>query len=299
MDFRHLQTFKAIVDEGSFAGAAERLQYAQSTVTLQVQQLETELGVELFDRQKKKIQLTGAGRNLLTHANHVINQMEALQQSMRELLSGETGHIRLGIIEPLASLRLPQVLLTFCEAYPKIHLTIEAHGTGIISQKVADGELDLGLTATPRPGLNLIFEPLFVEPMALMLPVQHPLNQQEIIQLSDLTPYRLLLTSSTCAYRQLIERTLIEQGATKIYSGLEIGSVEALKRSVQRGLGVAIVPAMVANPLPENTVLRSFANLDLQVSIGLVQKPDFIESRALQHLRQLLRQEFSRTSVKL
>jgi DNA-binding transcriptional LysR family regulator len=299
MDFRHLQTFRAIVDEGSFAGAAERLQYAQSTVTLQVQQLETELGVELFDRQKKKIQLTKAGHNLLTHARHVLNQMEALQQSMTELVAGETGHIRLGVIEPLASLRMPRVLLNFCEAYPKMHLTLETWGTGITSQKVAEGELDLALTATPRPSLNLVFEPLFVEPLTLLLPLQHPLNQLEKIQLVDLVRHRLLLTHSSCSYRELLERTLLEHGLMKPHLGLVIGSLEALKRSVQQGLGVAIVPVMATNPLPAGTTSHSLDNLDLRVSIGLVHKADLAGGRALDYLVKLLRQEFSTSNPQI
>ena len=296
MDFRHLQTFRMIVEEGSFAGAAEQLQYAQSTVTLQVQQLETELGIELFDRRKKKVQLTNAGRNLLTHATYVLNQMEALHHSMQELVAGETGHIRLGVIEPLASLRLPRVLLTFCEAYPKANLTLEVLGTGITSQKVADGELDLGITAAPRPGLNLIFEPLFVDAMVLLLPTDHPLNQLEAISITDLAHHRLLLTHPTCAYREFIERTMNEKGV-RLYSGIEIGSMEALKRAVQHRLGVAIIPGMATNSLPEGTVTRQFANLELLMSIGMVRRPDLIESHALQDLSKWLRKEFSQTQA--
>ena len=74
MDLRHLQTFKVIAETGSFVQAAERLQYAQSTLTLHIQQLEAELGVELFDRQRRKIQLTAAGHTLLIHTQHVLNK---------------------------------------------------------------------------------------------------------------------------------------------------------------------------------------------------------------------------------
>lgn len=76
MDLRHLHTFKTIAEAGSFVQAAERLQYAQSTITLQIQQLEEELGVELFDRRRRKIQLTSAGYTLLIHAQHVLNQLK-------------------------------------------------------------------------------------------------------------------------------------------------------------------------------------------------------------------------------
>jgi DNA-binding transcriptional LysR family regulator len=91
MDLRHLQTFKVIAETGSFVQAAERLQYAQSTLTLHIQQLEAELGVELFDRQRRKIQLTAAGHTLLIHTQHVLNQVEQMQQDLSDLAAGESG----------------------------------------------------------------------------------------------------------------------------------------------------------------------------------------------------------------
>ena len=118
MDLRHLQTFKVIAETGSFVQAAERLQYAQSTLTLQIQQLEAELGVELFDRQRRKIQLTAAGHTLLIHTQHVLHQVEQMQQDLSDLAAGESGTLRVGMIEPIARLHLIQVMCTFRERYP-------------------------------------------------------------------------------------------------------------------------------------------------------------------------------------
>ena len=98
MDLRQLQTFQAVVEHGSFLRAAEALLYAQSTITLHIQQLENDLGVPLFARQGKKAQLTEAGRLLAVEAAQILGRVEALRRTMCELAEGEAGYVRLGAI---------------------------------------------------------------------------------------------------------------------------------------------------------------------------------------------------------
>lgn len=150
MEFRHLKTFQTIIQTGSFLQAAEQLQYAQSTITLHIQQLEQELGVKLFLRHGKKIKLTAAGKALEVHANFLLHRAQMLHQEMLELVAGKTGHIRIGSIEPVASLQLPPLLVKFCREYPKVRLTLETGVTDVITQRVASGKLDLAICSAPR-----------------------------------------------------------------------------------------------------------------------------------------------------
>ena len=292
MELRHIYTFQAIVKEGSFLKAAEKLMYAQSTITLHVQQLEAELGVKLFLRQGKKVQLTEAGRSLQEQADSLVARAMALQQTMFDLVAGEAGHVRIGVIEPTASLRLPQILVSFCQERPRIQLTIEVGNTHAISRRVACGALDLGICSLPEADLGLDFAPLFVESLALLLPEHHPLVAEPIIRIQQLAKQRLLLTERECPYRQIIEQTLQEHGRNP-YSGLEIASsLQTLTRLVQHGLGLAIVPRAAATPLPEKTVLRDIADVQLSLPIGLVLLADEISpSRALEALLILLHKE--------
>lgn len=273
MDLRHLATFQAVVKEGSFLRAAEKLEYAQSTVTLHIQQLESELGVQLFERQGKKIQLTEAGRTLQEHAAQMLGCAEVLKQTMADLSGGEAGHIRIGSIEPTASERLTPLLVHFCQARPRLRLTLEVAGTCIISKRVATGDLDLGICSPPPAHLGLSFEPLFVEPMALLLPEKHPLATAETVQAKDLPQMSLLLTERSCAYREVVEKALLKQGANP-YSGIEISSIEALKRAVQGGLGIAVVPVLAATPPPPGTVLREIPKLEVGLSVGIIYRAD-------------------------
>ncbi len=289
MELRHLYTFQMIVKEGSFLQAAEKLQYAQSTITLHIQQLEAELGVKLFARQGKKVQLTEAGRALRDQAEHLLQRAQALQQAMVDVVAGEAGHLRMGAIEPTASLRLPSLLVQFYQERPKVLLTLEVGGTNFISRQVASGNLDVGICSPPPAYLGLTFEPLFVEKMALLLPENHPLAKIEVICPADLAEQRLLLTEPGCAYRAVIENAMLQHG-TNPYSGIEISSIAALIRMVQSGLGLAIVPTAIASPPPTGTVLRDVHEVDLGLQVGLVRLPDNSSpGRALEALLTSLR----------
>ncbi len=271
MDLRHLQTFKAIAEEGSFVQAADRLQYAQSTITLQIQQLEEELGVQLFDRQRRKIQLTRAGHALLRHAIQVLNQMEQMQQDLQDLAQGESGHLHVGLIEPIASKYLAPVLQVFCERYPRIRLTIEVVSTITTHDKVAAGELDLGISTPPPGNADLSFEPLLTESMVLLIPQQHPLEQQENIYLRDLQNQRILLTNPPCAYRTAIEQAFMAQGIS-ISSSIEIGSLPAIKQAIQGGLGIALLPNISTRPTLPGTIVRTLTNWSLHLPMGLIKR---------------------------
>jgi DNA-binding transcriptional LysR family regulator len=291
MELRHIYTFQAIVKEGSFLKAAEKLMYAQSTITLHIQQLEAELGVKLFIRQGKKVQLTEAGRSLQEQADSLVARAMALQQTMFDLVAGEAGHVRIGAIEPTASLRLPQLLTPFCQERPRIRLTIEVGNTRTISQRVASGALDIGICSPPAAHLGLDFEPLFVEQLVLLLPEAHPLASAETIRVQDLAKQRLLLSEEDCSYRETIENALLKRRANP-YSGLEIGSMETMKRAVQSGMGLALLPRASVTPPPEHTCLRKIDGLQLSLPIGLVLLADEISpSRALEALLILLHKE--------
>jgi DNA-binding transcriptional LysR family regulator len=273
MELRQLQTFQAVVRGGSFLRAAADLGYAQSTVTLHVQQLETSLGVLLFARQGKRVRLTEAGRALTEHADDLLGRVDALRRSMADFAAGDAGHVRAGAIEPAATLRLSPLLARFCAARPRLRLTLEVGGTRSLSEQVAAGDLDVAIASPPPVHLALTFERLFVEAMALLVPSRHPLATAPDVRPADLTGHRVLLTERVCAYRAETERVLLAHGADP-YSGIEIGSMGALKRGVQDGLGVGILPRAIVTPPPPATVVRDLAGVDIGLPVGIVRRPE-------------------------
>jgi LysR family transcriptional regulator, regulator of the ytmI operon len=269
MEFRHLQTFQAIVQEGNFLKAAEKLQYAQSTITLHIQQLEAELGVKLFSRRGKRTELTVAGRTLRDHADQLLHRAANLQQTMTDLVAGEAGHLRIGSIEPVASVHLPAILVQFCHEHPKVRLTLEVGVTQLISQRVASGTLDLAICSPPSANLDLTFELLFHDPIALLVPDIHQLATLDEISASSLGKERLILTEEHCPYRNILEKTLLSQGINP-FSGIEVMSLEALKQMVRYGLGIGVIPTAAITSPPPNTIARNISGLNLKLPVGIV-----------------------------
>lgn len=244
-----------------------------STITLHIQQLEAELEVKLFKRRGKQVQLTAAGRALSSHANFLLHRAKILQQEMAEIVAGKAGHLRIGSIEPVASLRLPPLLVSFCHQYPNVRLTLETGVTQIISQRVAQGKLDLAICSPPSTKLGLNFETLFYDSMALLIPTEHHLSKKNILEVVDLAEERLLLTEPNCPYRRVFEAEILARGVNP-YSGIEIMSLKALQRMVESGLGIGVMPLDIITPPPQNTVIKTINNVNLELPVGIAVLPD-------------------------
>lgn len=288
MDLRHLSTFQAIAEAGSFVRAAERLGYAQSSITTQMQQLEQRFGLELFTRHGKGVDLTEAGRVFQEQAARVLERLAMLEHTMDQLASGDGGHVRLGVIEPSASLRLPAILAEFLAQRPQVKIAMEVHNSQTICQRLATGELDLGVCASTSLTPELRIEPLFDEEIGFLVPARHPLASHETLVVAQVVRERMLVSQPGCIYRRLMEDALEARGVVP-NSDLAIGSNEGLKRAVQEGLGVAPMPLAAATPVPPGTQLKRLADLDLRLPIGLVRPAEtpFV-SKACQALADLL-----------
>ncbi|GHO70536.1 putative HTH-type transcriptional regulator YusT [Ktedonobacter sp. SOSP1-52] len=278
MELRYLATFQTIVREGSFIKAAETLSYAPSTITLHVQHLESELGFKLFVRQGKQIQLSTAGQALYEQADTLLQHARTLEQTMKEIVAGESGSLRIGVIEPAASVYFMPLLAEFCQEYPKMHVTLEVTSTRFICQRVATGKLEIGLCSPPPAELGLTFEPLFFEPIALLIPATHPLAELTHVTPADLQDQRLLLTGQYCAYRETIEHFFTQRGLN-MRPCMEISSFDTLKQGVKAGIGIAVVPARAVTPAPEGTVLHPLAEFELRLPVGLVRSSQHYISR--------------------
>jgi LysR family transcriptional regulator, regulator of the ytmI operon len=292
MDIRHLQTFQAILDEGNFARAALTLNYGQSTVTLHIQQLEAELGTPLFIRRGRKLKLTEAGTLLSQRSQHILQQLTALGQHIQDLTTGEAGLLRIGCIEPAASLRLLPLLKEVRQQHPKLNLTLEVAGTPIIAEQVAKGELDIGICTPPPPHLQLRFEPLFTEELVVLLPQHHSLLESETLTLAQLAREPLLVTEKTCAYRKMIEATFLERGLTPLLN-TSISSSWALRQAIQLGMGIGLMPRLAVTPPPKGTRVRELTDVSFHLSVGMVQRHDEVISQAGQAFQKVVRERLA------
>src|SRR5262245_42777400 len=273
MDLRHLSTFQTVLREGSFLRAARALRLAQPTVTLHIQELEAELGLELFDRRGRRRQQTPAGELLAQRVLPILDSLEALERSLEELRDGRSGLLRLGSIEPAASRRLMPLLGRLRAQRPGLRVRLEVAGTSGVRRGVADAVIDVGLSSAPPAELALRFEPLFDEEIVLLLPRSHPLARKRRLLARDLEGQPLALTESGCSYRRRVEASLQERGVRPQWA-LECGSAGSLPAAVSHGLGLALLPRLTADPQPAGTVMRRLTDLPIALPVGLVSRPE-------------------------
>ncbi|RXT07876.1 LysR family transcriptional regulator [Ammoniphilus sp. CFH 90114] len=270
MDLKTLKTFHMIVKYGSFHRAADEMNYVQSTVTMQIQKLESELGILLIERGKK-IRLTEAGRLFYEQSLPIMKDIDRLEKNLLDLQLGESGNIRLGVTEPTASYRLPRILESFLTQYPKIRIAIEVANTPTLSERLLKGDLDLALCSTPDIGSDLHFEPWFKESFVVLMPENHPLAHLSAVSPEDIRSHRLLITSATCPYRKKLEMVLQESGNIPIET-MEIGSMTALPYYVESGLGIALVPEIALKPIPAGTTIRPLNGSLVHMTFGVLFK---------------------------
>ena len=243
MELRQLHTFRAVAEALSFTRAAEALDYAQSSVTAQIQSLEAELGVSLFDRLGKRVILTEAGQRLHGYAEQLLRLSVEARAAVQEGAE-PSGVLTIGAPESLCVYRLPPVLSQFHALYPHVQVIFRPGLCPDLRRGLGEGTIDLAfLLDELLPSGNLIVEPLIPEPILLLTYPGHPLTRFTQVTLSTLQGEAVLLTEAGCSYRVPFERELARAGAHPT-SLLEFGSVEAIKQCVMAGMGITVLPAV-------------------------------------------------------
>ncbi len=241
MEIRHLKTFLTVAKLLSFNKAAERLNYAQSSISAQIQALEDELGVQLFDRMGRYILLTEAGERLIEYAEKIID----LADETRAEIGGEKeprGSLTIRIPQSLGAYRLTPVLKQFHERFPSVglHLTPCAHES--VRKDLQKGGIDLAFLLTESyQAADVEAEALGFESIVLVASPTHRLAKKKLVRTRDLQGETVLLSKVDCSYRRQFEQIMHEQGvlpaSTPIFHGVEI-----LKRCAVEGMGVTILP---------------------------------------------------------
>ncbi len=242
MELRQIKTFRAVATTLSFTRAAEALDYAQSSVTAQVQALEEELRVPLFERLGKRVILTEAGQRLLVYADKMLK----LAQEAREAVASDVepqGALTVGAPESLCVYRLPPVLQQFRVRFPRVRLVFRpVVATAEMYRALHDGRMDVCfLLENAVADDALTGERLVAEPLRILAHPEHPLARRTRVAPGDLEGEPLLLTEPGCSYRVPFERALAAAGCCP-GSVMEFGSVEAIKQCVIAGMGIAILP---------------------------------------------------------
>jgi len=245
VELRHLRYFVAVAEERHFGRAAERLKIAQPPLSRQIQTLEAELGVTLFDRSRRKVELTAAGATLLEHARRVFETVELAARETRRAGRGELGRIAIGYPSSLAYSGLADLLRTFRSRYPDVAITLQGLAPQAQIDALKDGGLDVGFVRAPLDEPGLASLPVRREPLVAVLPADHPLASRTRIPLSLLAeePFVLFPRSRGAAFFDQLMRLCHAAGFTpRIVQEAQQLDIVSL---VAAGFGVSILPSSV------------------------------------------------------
>lgn len=244
MEIKQLKAFATVARQGSFSRAAELLDYAQSSISGQIQLLETDLGIRLFERLGRKVVLTGEGERLLVYAEQVLKLIDEARESVLHAALPK-GPLRIGAPESLCISRLPPLLKEYNRRHPDVELILKLGGSSDFHRWLLDNSVDVAFFIDRQVvAETFISEALCDEPMVIAAGIDHPISERTSVGPADLRGESLILTESGNSYRAIMDRILAEANVQP-KSTLESGSIEAIKKLVISGLGVTLLPRVV------------------------------------------------------
>lgn len=238
---RQLQAFVAVALAGSFSRAAERLHMAQSGVSVLVRELETELGIRLFDRTTRRVELTEAGREFRADAERLIAELDRSVRHTRDLVARRRGRLAVATTPLLASALLAKVIAEFHRMVPGVQVALVDLRTDQVVARVKSGEVDLGVGTFAPDEEGLDEHPLLRDRLMLFCAADHPLAQKARPRWKDLKDQPLVALTRESGIRGLVERCYEAAGlvARPDYELSQISTVLAL---VEAGLGISVLP---------------------------------------------------------
>ncbi|GHO49596.1 LysR family transcriptional regulator [Ktedonospora formicarum] len=274
MEMHQLTYFLAAAQTQNFRKAAELSLVAQSALSRQIATLEEELGVELFERKKKRVTLTAAGQDFARHVRNALEQLQEGQQELSELRGGHRGTLLLGCIESLASAFLPELFANFHQHYPHVRLKVRVNHTDELITSVEQGEIELGFILDPKLQSELLItKELFRQPLHLLVSIRHPLAQtnKSAVTLERIAHEPFLLLDETSRMGQITQRIFAQRGL-RMRPLVEIESVEGLKEMVRQDIGVTLtLPALIRpSQVDHDLVLLPIADLPEEFIFALV-----------------------------
>jgi len=237
---RQLRIFEAVARHSSVSRAAAELHLTQPAVSMQVKQLEDQIGLPLIDQIGKKLCLTEAGVELCRHAERITAQVVELNASMDQLRGLERGVLRLAAVST-ANYFLPKFIATFSARHPGVRISLQVINRDAVLTAMADNQADLAITGQPPEHVDITAHHFMDNPLVVIAAPGHPLAQSGPIALQRLEEEILLLREPGSGTRAMIERHFATNNLT-YRPGCELSSNEALKQAVQAGLGIGIVP---------------------------------------------------------
>lgn len=236
---RQLQIFEAVARHTSISRAAGELHLTQPAVSMQMKQLEAQIGLPLLDQIGKRLFLTDAGQELRGHARRIASNLVDLEASMDQLRGLECGLLRLAVVST-ANYFLPRLLASYAERHPGVRVSLQVANREAVLSALADNRTDLAITGQPPDTVDVIAQRFMDNPLVVIAPPAHRLAVLDRVPLTELESETLVVREPGSGTRAAMERHFAEHGLEH-RAGCELGTNEAIKQAVRAGLGLGVV----------------------------------------------------------
>lgn len=243
MEDHKLKVFCTVAETKSFSKAAETIHLTQPAVSLLIQAIEETYETKLFDRANNTVTLTPAGEMLYNYAKEILNLYAAAEKNIGEITGFVKGSIRVGASSTIGNYLLPGVIAAFRKTHPKIKVHLLIGNTKRVVELLNAGGIDIGLVEGDVAGQKMIVDKLVTDELALIVPPLHPLAKKRNISIFEITKEPFIFREEGSGTRQVIEKYLGKYSITpqNMMISMVLGSTEAIKESVENGMGTAIV----------------------------------------------------------
>ena len=253
INLKLLHVFLLVAEQSSFRRAAERSHRSLSAVSMQIKQLESQLGVALLHRTTRRVELTNDGEHLLICARRALAELENGLLQIRESVDMQHGRLSISCVPTLAATRLPRILAAFQKDRPGIAVHVRELLSGEVFESVRRREVDFGVGPKVAAISDFHFHPLLNDEICALVPANYRLPRKKGISLEELSRFPILRLSTTTGLRAYIDTALKAQGLT-LETKYEVMQVHTLIAMVEAGLGVAILPRV---SVPANTGMQA------------------------------------------
>ncbi|GLB50271.1 hydrogen peroxide-inducible genes activator [Neptunitalea lumnitzerae] len=291
MTITQLQYVLAVAKYQNFTLAAEKSFVTQPTLSMQIQKLEDELDILIFDRGKKPIQLTEVGKKLVDQAKNIVNEANRIKDIVEQQKGFIGGEFKLGIIPTIMPTLLPMFLSNFIKKYAKVQLKIEELNTEGLIQKIMDGNLDAAIAATPLQHEHIKERVLYYEPFVAYIPQNHRLYTNKKIDTTDLAIEDILLLEDGHCFREgVVNLCKSAKGFNDERFQLESGSFETMVKLANEGLGMTLLPYLHALDLKgtEKENLHYFNEPTPAREVSLIYHKSELKLHIIEALREVI-----------
>jgi LysR family hydrogen peroxide-inducible transcriptional activator len=253
MTITQLKYTLAVAEYGNFTTASEKCFVTQPTLSMQVQKLEEELGVTIFNRSTKPLQVTDVGEKVLFQARKIVEESSRMNDVISEEKGIIGGTLKVGIIPTVSPTLLPLFLNVFIKKHKNVELKIEEYNTDTLSKKLEDNTIDCAIAATPLNNSKIIERPIYYEPFVAYVPEHHFLSGNKSLELDDLSNSDLLILQDGHCFRNQVLNLCSIDDVNKKYE-LKSGSFETLINLSNNGPWMTIIPYLHSNNLSNKNI---------------------------------------------